>query len=380
MDESFTTQKTPNFILNSVPEIRIRSLHVRQFKAYDDFYFDFSNGSDIKQFVCFIGENGTGKSTVLNVIQMLFQRYDGYSEQRMLAKFGACVRHTNHKTHAMYTDEDFLIEAEIESEYGNYTVCMNKRGFVHDHPQEIKQILYRLCYFARFDKELDQFQLIRDKWDYFKDLFESVTNYEIEEISDVFSSSSDPEEEAMAEKYVLGFTVKKPFETIFHRECSNGEKKVIKSFSTLLNLEIQPRIILIDDIAMHVALGRHMALIEAMQKCYPKSQIFSTTHSYRMMKNLKKIKEIYDLRIIHANTIIKAEPWRLRIIDEIDDAMYKIEDLDSVRKVDLYNIGKKLRDASTMYINDLHSYQQSVSDFLKEVSDIYVIGVMSFDQ
>jgi len=310
---------------------------------------------------------------------MLFQRYEGYSEQRMLARFGACVRHTDHGSHGMYTDEDFLVEANVESAYGSYMVRMNKKGFIDDHPKEIKQILYRLCYFARFDKELDQFQLVRNKWDNFKTLFESVTSYEVEEVEDIFSSSSDPAEAAMLEKYVLGFTVKKPYETIFHRECSNGEKKVVKSFSTLLNLEISPRIILIDDIAMHVALGRHMALIESMQSCYPESQLFSTTHSYRMMKNLKRRSEIYDLRTIHADPVIKSEPWRLRIMDEIDDALYKLEGLDSDKKPDLYNAGEKLRVASGKEIKDLCDYQDSVSRFLKEVSDLYVIGVLSCD-
>ena len=366
---------SPNFILDQVPEIQVKSLHIHNFKAYEDYRFDFSEGNGIKPFVCFIGENGTGKSTALNVVQMLFQRYEAYTESRMLAKFGPCVRGEN----GIYSNADFLIEAEIASSLGDYTVRMNKRGFIDDHPQEIKQILYRLCYYARFDKELDQFQLVREKWDDFKRLFESVTNYTVEEIDDVFSSSSDPAEAAMMEKYVLGFTVQKPFETIFHRSCSNGEKKVIKSFSTLLNLEISPRIILIDDIAMHVALSRHMALIQAMQSCYPDSQIFSTTHSYRMTKNLQRRSQIYDLRTMHADAILQREPWRLRVIDEIDDALYKLEGLGIDMNCDLYSEGKKIKDASALEIKDLREYQDRLSIFLKEVSDLYVKGMMSCD-
>jgi len=203
-------------------------------------------------------------------------------------------------------------------------------------------------------------------------LFESVTGYEIEEMTDLFSASEDPIESEMIEKYVLGFTVKKPYETISHKECSNGERKVIKSFSTLLNLEISPRIVLIDDIAMHVALSKHMALIDAMQNCYPNSQIFSTTHSYRMTKNLKRRSQIYDLRIMHSNSIIKNEPWRLRVIDEIDDALFKLEGLGVLKNLSLYDAGKKIRDASSRHINDLHQFQIDVSNFLKEVSDLYI--------
>lgn len=368
----------PNFYISNVPNIKIRSLHIKNFKAYEDYTFDFSSkGSGIKPFICFIGENGAGKSTALNVIQMLFQRYEGYTEERMLAKFSKCIRSKEYGDVNINSDDDFLLESEIESSLGNYTVRMNKTGFIDDHPDEIKRILYRLCYYARFDKELDQFQLVRDKWDNFKNLFESVTNYEINEIDDIFSSSSDMVESSMMEKYVLGFTVKKSYETIHHRACSNGEKKVIKSFSTLLNLEISPRIILVDDIAMHVALGKHIALIEAMQKCYPDSQIFSTTHSYRITKNIKRSSQIYDLRMMHSDDLLKNETWRYRVIDEIDDALYKLDGLGEGNYQDLYECGKKLRYACSSNIKHLCDFQKELVKFLQEVSNQYVIGMLS---
>lgn len=366
----------PNFSLEKVPDIKIKSLHIQNMKAYDDFFLDFTEDDNIKPFVCFIGDNGTGKSTALNAIQMIFQRYEGYEEHRLLERLSRCIRHASYSNNKTISPNNFLIEADITSSYGDYAIKFDKTGFLDDHPEEIKQILYRLCYYARFDKELHQFQLIRSKWDQFKGLFEAVTGFEINETIDIFASE-DPEQEDLLDKYVLGFTVKKPFETISHKDCSNGEKKVIKSFSTLLNLEVQPRIILIDDIAMHVALGRHMALIDSLQSCYPNSQIFSTTHSYRMTKNLKKRSQIYDLRRIHACPIIVSEPWRLRLIDELEDALYKLEGLDSPEAKILYGNGKKIITACYLEINDLCKFQNDVKSFLKEVSDLYVIGMMS---
>jgi len=367
----------PNFIVSELPEIKVKKIRMQNFKAYDDHTFDFSDKNDIKPFICFIGENGTGKSTALNAIQMLFQRYDGYTEERMVAKFLKCIRANEYGKINIDSKDDFLLEADISSSIGDYTVSMNKKGFIQDHPVEIKNILYRLCYYARFDKELDQFQLVRDKWSDFKSLFESVTNYEINEISDIFSSSSDPVEASMMKKYVLGFTVKKPFETIHHRACSNGEKKVIKSFSTLLNLEMSPRVILIDDIAMHVALGKHIALIEAMQKCYPDSQIFSTTHSYRMTRSIKRRSQIYDLRVIHADAILREQPWRYRVIDEIEDALYKLDGLDGGDYDMLRQYGKKLLHACSNDIKDLQVFKDDLLKFLQEVSDQYVKGMLS---
>ncbi len=370
--------ETNYFSLDTVPNIQIKNIRIQNFKAYDDFTMDFTKNDSVKPFICFIGENGVGKSTVLNAIQMLFQRYDGYDSERLINQMQTCVRHvSSSKTNAC--GDDFLIEAEIKCENGDYKVGLNKNGFIEDHPSEMKQLLYRLCYYAKFDRDLHQFQLTRDKWDTFKALFESVTGYEIEEMTDVFSYSEDPVQARLMDKYILGFLVKKPFEMISHKECSNGEKKVIKSFSTLLNLEIAPRVILIDDIAMHVALSRHIALIEAMQRCYPASQIFSTTHSYRITKSLRRIDEIYDLRLMHANEIVVSEPWRLRLIDEMDDALYKLDGLNTENGKILYETGKKIRDCCTLPVRDLQDFQKDVMKFLKEVSDLYIIGVLSRD-
>ena len=372
--------KKPNFKLKKVPNIEIRSLHIKNFKAYDDYHFDFTDGKSIKSFICFIGENGTGKSTILEALQLVFSRLDGREADRIREMLGKSVRHVDYNQNGIYGEDNFLIEADIKSDIGDYAVSIDKNGFINDHPEEIKLILYRLCYFARFDQELHQFQLVRKKWKQFKSLFESVTGYEIEEMEDVFSSSDDPRQAKMLEQYVLGFTVKKPYETIHHKECSKGERKVIKSFSTMLNLEIQPKIILIDDIAMHVALGKHISLIDSMQKCYPKSQIFSTTHSYRMTKCLKRSSQIYDLRLMHASEIIASEPWRLRVIDEIKDAMYKLEGLDGKEAFDLYNEGLKLLVVCYNAIKNLEQFRVLITNFLKEVSDLYVIEMLSFDK
>ena len=370
----------PNFRLDTTPDIQVRSLRIQKFKAYDEYSLDFTENGEIKPFVCFIGENGVGKSTVLNAIQLIFTRLEGYEATRIRDNLGKCVRHVDFNQDGIYGNSNFLIEADISSSYGNYTVKIDKTGFLEDHPKEIKLIAYRLCYFASFDQELHQFQLIREKWGQFKTLFESVTGYEIEEMTDVFSASDDPMQKDMLEKYVLGFIVKKTHEIISHKECSKGERKVIKSFSTMLNLEISPKVILIDDIAMHVALGRHLTLIDAMRSCYPESQIFSTTHSYRMTKCLKRRSQIYDLRTIHANSILIAEPWRFMVIDEIDDALYKLDGLVDQGGSKLYNRGKKIRLVCYSKINDLDEFRVDVSNFLKEVSDLYVIGMMSCDR
>ena len=369
---------TPNEKLAKMPNVSVKTLYLENYKAYDKYYMNFQeNRKKVKPFVCFIGDNGVGKSTALNALQLIFTRLDGYNSVRLNNLLGKSIRHIDSSKKEMHSDKNFLIEAEMASEYGDYTIKIDKNGFIEDHPEEIKQHLFRLCYFARFDQELHQFQLVRKKWDKFKSLFESVTGYEIEEHQDLFSCESESRAEELMAKYVLGFDVKKPNETISYKECSNGERKVIKSFSTMLNLEIQPKIVLIDDIAMHVALGRHLALVDAMTSCYPKSQIFSTTHSYRMTKSLDRKSQIYDLRTIHADPIFTKEPWRFRVIDEIDDSLYKLEGMSSKQAGFLLAEGNKIKSVCYGDINDLYKFQIEISKFLKDVSDLYIIELLA---
>ena len=81
----------------------------------------------------------------------------------------------------VYGKDDFLLTANISSSIGDYEVQLNKSGFIKDHPEEIKRLVYRICYAAKFDQDLKNFQLKRRKWKTFKKLFEAVTVFEIEE-------------------------------------------------------------------------------------------------------------------------------------------------------------------------------------------------------
>lgn len=346
-----------------VPDISVSSIHFNNYKVFDDTHFDIND----KRFVCFIGGNGCGKTTVLDAINSAFAKYNGYSEERLVALLGKLVRHVDGNSLGGYisSKDDFklVVRFKVDKEY---EVELNKHGIVKDHPKEIKRYLYRMCYYARFDSELHQFQLIRSKWDVFKDLFESVTGYEISENEDIFSASEDPIQEEIFKKYVLGFKVKKPNEIISHKECSAGEKKIIKSFSTLLNKEYTPKIILIDNVEMHVESGRHIELIKSLMRCFPKSQIITTTHSYNISRNFEDRSCIYDLRVIRGSELIKKEPWRIYFSDELKDCISKLEsikDKDEIIKKEI-GIGYSLLDSCVDNEKDAKYLERECLEFL----------------
>jgi len=322
----------PDFKIDQsdIPTVRLRSLSFEKFKVFEDYRFDFSSGDECKPFSCFFGPNGSGKTTILDSIQILFSRYDHYEESRLKVLLGKSVRHIDGVQKGIYGDDDFLITANIQSSIGDYEVQLNKSGFIKDHPDEVKGIVYRICFYARFDQELRQFQLPRSKWGIFKELFEAVTGFEIEEKKSLFDESSDPVQAEMLSRYVLNFFVHKDNEIISREECSAGERKIIKSFSTLLNKEYPPQIILVDNVAMHVESGRHLNLISSMKRCFPDSQIFSTTHSYRLSRNFGHKDQLYDLRLI-SNPDMNS--GRLELMDELEDNILKLKSFVVYNKV-----------------------------------------------
>jgi predicted ATP-binding protein involved in virulence len=197
-----------------------------------------------------------------------------------------------------------------------------------------------------------------------------VTGFEIEEEETEFAVGNS----RIKKEFVFGFFVKKPNETIHYTECSDGEKKIMKSFSSLLNLEYIPSIILIDNVEMHVESGRHLPLIRAMKKCFNNSQIITTTHSYHISRNFSDKHQVYDLRLLNCSTIYRREPWRLQVFDELKDALIKLETFDDT--ADLQKDGRELLRQLNHEIPDISDFRVDVKQFMCEVVCRFVEDVI----
>jgi hypothetical protein len=252
---------------------------------------------------------------------------------------GKCVRQIEaDDVSGVHGDADFSIKADIESSLGDYEIELTKEGFKTSHPERIRSLAYRLCYTARFDQELRRVQIPLRKWDIFKELFEAVTGFEIEKEETAFAVGESRNEQ----EYVFGFNVHKPNETIHWKKCSDGERKIMKTFSGLLQLEYTPSIILVDNVGMHVESGRHLSLVTALRSCFSDSQIITTTHSYHISRNFSDKGQIYDLRLLSCDEIFRNEPWRLQISDEIKDALVRVKTLHGINTEELQHEGDTL--------------------------------------
>jgi len=341
---------------------RLISVRLTNFKSYEDYLFNLmGTDGNVKRMVGLFGPNGSGKSTMQDAIGLLFRNFAGYDRQRLATSLQRYVRNVDNPDVAGEvaselpdSDSSMVIEAEniarddfkssatetwkvegwfITENGDDYTVVVSNdpelyrwrppsrpgldatvAGLKHDHPPEVKVALPKQCFVTKYDQELQKFQLRKDRWLVFKKLFEAVTGFPVEkhdgEMSDEAKDRRENRHLACIDEFVLGLAIRKPHETISERQCSDGERKILKSFTTVLNKEVIPSIILIDNVEMHVEVDRHVSLVECIEQCFPDSQIIFTTHS-PMIINEYPLDRLVSL----ANKKISpSETWRQEML------------------------------------------------------------------
>jgi len=394
--------------MSAFKRIRLSSIRLVNFKSYDDYTVDFVDNSAIQRVVGLFGPNGTGKSTLLDAIGMLFSNYCGSDLQRITASLKRYVRNVENIGVVAVDDEfgidttgdKFRIEGKFIVEDGTfYTVVVGndpslfewsnqKRddngnliiihppgtsdrpeervsvtGLVHDHPPIIKRSLVKQCYVTSYDKELNKFQLRKDRWDVFKMLFEAVTGFSVDRVDgeldeETIANHKDREAMAHLDQYILGISIKKPHETITERQCSDGEKKIIKNFTTLLNSDCVPSIILIDNVEMHVEIDRHMILLDCISRCFPDSQVVFTTHSETIITefNLRNL-----ISLVNKN-ISRDQMWRQDILRIMKGLKLSFRDAISQSK------------CAALYVDMIDDGYENIADAKSRLMDIVISG------
>jgi ABC-type lipoprotein export system ATPase subunit len=316
----------PDISESQLPKICLKSLELKNFGLYDHVVVDFTSKEQkiVEPLMCLIGPNGCGKTTILSAVQMLFCKFGEYDEQRYKSLFTRYLRNVKEISSIKVEDQDLMVKGTFSISNGkDYDVCITRQnGVVSFHPQCVSDFLPYFCFSARFDQELDIFQLKRSEWNRFKNLFEGIAGYEISEDVTLFDQSEDTRLNNLIKDYVLGFNARKDGNLIGHKQCSAGEKKIIKTFSTILNKIVQPRIILIDNAVMHVESERHLNVVKSIEECFCDSQVILTCHSEPVRRGFSNKNKIIDLRCLKLDN--PDDFWKIRYLDELTEMKEKV--------------------------------------------------------
>lgn len=360
---------------------KIKSIYLENFGRHKKAFFDFTTSNEPLRLACLVGPNGSGKTTVLTAVQLLFNSYSDYDAVRYESMMTKYVRNYFSISAANMAKANFLLRGVFTSGGKDYEVAITRKEILNRHPPEIECHLSRYCHAARFDQELHMFQIKRERWSAFKTLFFSVTGFQIEEVPNVFDSTSDKRVKKINDEYVTNFKFLNKDDDIFtNRLMSAGERKVTKCFSTIYNLSVPPCVILIDNVTDHIELSRHLPLMTGLEGAFQESQIIATCHSASVQRNYDR-NLVYDMRFLNANPEICASPWKLRLADEIMDSVDKV--IYSKKIFDEKRAGLRTR-AESIVKNVLDSsaeksqesvatLKESIKVFMSEIYKEYVV-------
>lgn len=292
----------------------LKKLRLRNFCNYEDHTFDFikPDGSPY-HFVCFFGPNGIGKTTVLEAIALLTGDQSGRPASFIQNSFRKYVRSIDYNpayqrlSGMQYknsfaiskTDEqtEMLIEGVYELDGSEYVVSLTQDGWARNDLAEMglwgeDSLRYRrrVAHFVSTDSDLslNTFQIHRAHAKDFETIISTITRFPTECIE-----PSDMSDNPANKDFYTDLVIIKKKHRIHFKRMSAGERKICKSFSDLLNLMHSlghptrgdvsmpgwPRILLLDNIEMHVYYDRHVTLVDCLKKVFHQQQIIGTTHS-----------------------------------------------------------------------------------------------------
>lgn len=271
--------------------MKIESLSLKDFRSYKSldisFIDTFENivcNGQIRDFMCFYGPNGIGKTTILEAITLLctsFDYTDG-AKNPLLIKVGQDRLREYLKKYIRNIDEStpgssFRISGVFVHEGQKYEVVLTEQGFEKNEIIDKPFWWPGITLYTKFDTEMTLFQLREELWTAFKTAYEEVTGFTVE-----------PEiENTGMGRYVIGFWMMKPDGKVHSRKASGGEKKLAKAFSNIVNMENErrPHIVLVDEIEGKIYYQRHLKMVEVVKSLFKGMQLISTTHSVPIIEN-----------------------------------------------------------------------------------------------
>ena len=283
--------------------MKIERLLFKDYRGFKDAEFSFGD------FACLVGPNGIGKTSILDAVSLLCSSLDfkddkvgpggkwaptATGEQRLKAFLRKNIRGVDDENAC----KAFEVQGIFEHDGRKLEVILTQDGFAKNDVIKEPWWWAGVCFFAKFDVDMTNFQLRKALWDKFAKSWEAITGYPAVD-PDIYMVDKLAKVESDAE-YVTAFHILKPTGKVHCRKGSAGEKKIMKSLTTIVNLEEerQPHIVLLDNATMHVHDTRHLAMIEVLKDLFKGKQIIATAHSSVIVEKYQPKEHIMDVEKI----------------------------------------------------------------------------------
>lgn len=284
--------------------IKLKKIKLINFCGYKNFELDLEN-NNIDQWLILFGTNGCGKSNFLSAIQYLSYPWSLSSRPDCTMFFRKLTFHKDYlpgfeayekNKNNMHIEAVFNIDNKDKRVVIKNNWIPEESGIVINELKSIKPMSTYID--ADHPINMQKFQLKSKYKDEFLDFAEDVYGFKCE----LLDSSLVEEYDSVEDEYLYFYTdfiITKFNDVKVHfKRMSDGEKKIATMLRMLFNdcYKENNRILLIDNIVMHIYFKRHMKLINKFNEYFSDHQIIATTHSPVIInefdkKNLLNIEE-----------------------------------------------------------------------------------------
>ena len=337
--------------------MKIRNIHIEDYKVFKDFEIDFTHEDKPLNVVVLAGINGSGKSTLLDFIYKLIcgnvsltsgPRSDNnriFAEEKD-TKTGKSNKHTF--IESLISIYQSAIEIDDPSMVNNclvkyFPASFNyQKGFRNSILDYIDKLIYE-----KDKKSSEVYEVVRKK------------------LNDIFEGFDLQVEFNMLDKDRNIFFRNKKSERIPLDQLSGGEKELITKAFTLYVSDIKDKIILIDEpeSSLHPNWqNRILKIYEDFAK-ENNNQVIVATHSPHVIASAPE----GSLRLL------KKEGDRIKVVSELDGAygyevqrvLLEVMDVDSLRNPE---INKKLEGLKSMVFNNKYG-SEKYEELKRELED-----------
>ena len=283
--------------------IKLKKLKLVNFCGFRDFEIDLSDGDGIRKWTILYGPNGSNKSSFLDAIELLSRPWRLKSREDSTIFFRRLTFHSDYLVNYLGFDKSrtklYMKATFIENKEEKEVVFENNwdpvtSGVTKD---DFNRENFSACFKVDSDNPINiqKFQLVSKYKEQFLDFAKTVYGFDCE-LPERGEFGIVEEYDKQREEYInyyTDFIIYKYGTKVHYKSMSAGEKKIATMLTELFNnvydREIyKNKILLIDNIVMHIYYLRHMKVIEKLDEFFPNNQIIATTHSPVIIKEMNK--------------------------------------------------------------------------------------------
>lgn len=330
--------------------IKVKSMYIEQFKAFKEFKIDFE-----EDVMVIVGENGTGKTSIFEIIYNAFTKNKSYFDNTNLTNIKICVSVDENENELVVQKTNDKVEILLNNEKNDAFFDFQK---VLYFPADIKFINYSINGPAKTEEEIGDIRLDSDKLS--KDLKQYLVNAKFLDLSDMEENKSGNRIEHLKKIFNDFFTDKeffnidvKDFEPIFKLketgefinldDLSLGEKQVFYRGCSLVQYTAgKGLIILIDEPETSLHPEWQQKILNFYKNINPNNQYIFASHSPHIVACCGREK----IRVIEKNGshLILREDINETYGATNEELLFNIFNLESVRNIEIQKYIDRYRD------------------------------------